>query len=181
MIIDEEFNTILAMNWNIWGEPRPIIEQGFGDNFLSLTATNPGDAGVTSKEDFVLQPGVEIDFGAQLQPGYSQYVLVFSWDPNQFVRQPGNNEPGVLQMEVSADKVTIKSALTIEMCVASIRGADAHDFSFRILDDNRVALYIDNLDEPVCTLVDIGMDAPIVGRITFRSMGLVSYVYVASP
>jgi hypothetical protein len=181
VILEDEFDAVLGTNWLVWGQPRPVIEQGFGDNYLSLKSPIAADAGVTSKAEFALEPDVEMNFRAQLQPGYSQYPLIFSWDPKQHVREPGNNEPGVLQVEISLDKVMISSALTSEQCVASIRGVDVHDYLLRIVGDNAVDLYVDGEAQPVCALTDIGMQAPIVGRITFRWMGLVSSVMVTSP
>lgn len=180
-IIDDEFDTSLALNWRAWGKPRPVIDQGFGDNFLSLKSINPADAGVTSKADFILQSGVDMGFGAQLQPGYSNFMLIFSWDPDPYVRDVGQDDPGLLQVEISQDEIVIKAALTNERCVGSVRGTDAHNYKLSVLDSNRVDLFIDDGGEPVCSLVDIGMQAPIAGRITFRAMGLVSYVLVTGP
>jgi hypothetical protein len=181
VILDEKFDSILAENWRVWGKPRPIIESGFGDNYLSLTSTASGEAGVSSKAEFMLEPGLEMSFGGQLQPGFQNYQLVFSWDPLQYERGPENTDPGVIQMEISRDKVVISAALTKERCVADVAGVEAHDYLVRVLGDFEVALYLDGEAEPVCTLTDIGMEAPIVGSITFRDMGLVSYVKVASP
>ncbi len=179
MILEDQFDSTLALNWRVWGSPRPIIEHGFGDNYLSLTATNTADAGVTSKIDFPLNAGVEMSFGAQLQPGYTQYTLIFNWDPPQFVREPGNNEPGILQVEISINEVVVRAALTNDRCEAPVRGSEAHDYLLRVLEEKSVALHVDESTEPVCTLTDIGLEAPITGRVTFRGMGLVTRVLVA--
>jgi hypothetical protein len=180
-ILEDPFDSTLALYWRVWGKPRPIIEQGFGDNYLSLTATNTGDAGVTSKAEFPLNPGYEMGFGAQLQPGYSQYMLVFNWDPQQFVREPGENEPGVLQLEITSNDVVIKAALTNDRCEASLRGSEAHNYLLKVLGEKSVELYVDDGAEPACVLTDIGLEAPITGRITFRGMGLVTNVSVVGP
>jgi hypothetical protein len=116
-----------------------------------------------------------------LQPGYSQYHLVFSWDPLQYERGPDNTEPGVIQLEIYEGIVALSTALTEERCEAIITGVEPHYYLIRILGIYEMALYLDGGTQPACMIYDIGIEAPIVGRITFRDMGLVSYVTVASP
>ena len=42
-------------------------------------------------------------------------------------------------------------------------------------------MYLDGDSHPACTITDIGFETPIIGRITFRGMGLVTHVRVAKP
>jgi len=180
IILEEEFESILADNWSVWGKPHPLIERGFGDNYLSLTSTGSAEAGVSSKAEFPIEPGLEIVFDAQLQPVYPQYALVFSWDPLQFVRTPGNNEPGVIQLEIYNEKVVLRTALTNGRCDAPVPGVNDHVYKILVREEYVVELYIDDEDQPVCKIENFGLEASIPGRITFRDMGLVSSVFVIS-
>ena len=102
MLFEDTFDDNLREHWTTWGEPRATIGTGFGDNWLYLKAIEPGQAGVTTRPEFVISntPGAEIEFDAEMDEKYPQAVLLFDWDPATFGRGPDNQEEGVVRLEI---------------------------------------------------------------------------------
>jgi hypothetical protein len=179
VLFEDSFDAGLRENWLTWGEPRATISAGFGDNWLNLKALDPGQAGVTTRPEFVIpnEPGVTIEFDAEMDERYPQAVLILDWDPAAFDRGPVNQEPGFIRLEIRADKLTLSGRSIEETCEQPNTGADGHIYLLRLTEGQGVALYLDGAGQPVCQIASMNLD-PQPGKISFSGLGWVSRVKV---
>jgi uncharacterized Zn finger protein (UPF0148 family) len=182
VLFEDEFDGTLSAFWRGWGNPRPKISTGPGDNWLDLTASEDyGSGGVTSREYIVIHPGVEIIFRGQLNQSYPQYKVIFDWDPLQYDRGPANQDPGVIHFELLKNKIILSTQLTNSRCEKELDGVLTHTYRFRILEGQGLDLFLDEDDiTPVCQIADIGL-APVPGTITFTGLGWITSVKVTEP
>lgn len=182
VLFEDLFDAGLREHWLTWGEPRATIGTGFGDNWLYLKALDPGQAGVTSRPDFVIPnaPGVAIEFDAQMDDKYSRAVLILDWDPLSFGRGPDNQDDGVIRLEIRVDQLKLFSRATQETCEQSLTATAGHTYLLRLTEAQGVALYLDGAEQPVCQLASLDL-APQPGKISFSGLGWVSRVKVSLP
>lgn len=177
ILLDDEFNGPLNINWKAWGSPRPILRSGPGDSWLELTATeNPAMAGVTTRIQIANAPGNVIEFEGQLNPNYANFPLFFDWDPLQFDRGPENTTLTVLHLAIQNNRIVLQAPAANNTCQQELEGAKQHSYALKFVGDKQVALYIDGRDQAICQL-DLGIMA-IPGRISFTGTGWVTHVLV---
>jgi len=171
----DEFNSDLNNQWKVWGDPRPKISRGPGDNWLDLAVSETlGSAGITSKQELKNEAGVEFIIKGQLNTSYSQYALYFDWDPVQVQRGPGNIDPGIIHLEIQKSKAILETPLTKNQCSVDINGSQSHTYRLRIA-GRGVELVVDN--QPACGSPDMGL-ASTSGRISFTGIGWITRVDV---
>ena len=177
ILLNDYFNDPLNINWKAWGNPRPILRSGPGDNWLELTAIEkPEIAGVTTRMEVASAAGNVIEFEGQLNPNYANFPLFFDWDPLQFDRGPENTNPTVLHMEILNKRIVLQTPAANNTCQKDFEGAKQHRFLLKFAGEKQVELYIDGNDQAICQL-DMGIKA-IPGRISFSGTGWVSHVLV---
>lgn len=182
-LFDDTFDNGLAGYWRTWGSPRPLIDRGPGDAWLSLKALDvPTSGGITSRRDFVIfnEPGAEIEFEAQLDSNYPLGVLLFDWDPlDQFERGPDNGDAGLIHLELRKGEVRLQTAMSGERCSHAITGQTMHTYAMRIETGQAIKLYIDGQATP-CSISDMGLD-PMAGSVSFSGLGWITRVKVSLP
>ena len=177
ILLNDYFNGPLNVNWKAWGNPRPILRSGPGDNWLDLTATeHPEMAGVTTRMEIANAPGNVFEFEGQLNPNYVNFPLFFDWDPLQYDRGPENPNPGVLHLAIQNKQIVLQASAANNNCQKEFEGAKQHRYILKFVGDKQLALYIDGSDQPICQL-DLGIKA-IPGRISFSGTGWVSHILV---
>ncbi|MBN2548149.1 MAG: zinc ribbon domain-containing protein [Anaerolineales bacterium] len=181
LLFEENFNgdiRNLKPNWEVWGNPRPKIVPGFEDSFLEVGAVTFGndDAGIYSKNLFLLNPGTTIEFAARLLEAYPKLPLVFDWDPAPSIIEPDYRK-GVIHIELTNEGIVIETPLTNNKCQFNLNSQEAHTFRIVAREKQALDLYVDNSAEPNCPIPDIGI-APVEGRIYLSGTGRVSYLKV---
>jgi hypothetical protein len=181
-LLFDDFTDSLAFNWNTWGNPRPLIKPGPQSSWLDLVAEDSGAAGVTSKREKAIPnaSGVVIEFGAQLNERFPQYVLMFDWDPMSYDRGPDNRDPGAIHLEIRRNKMQFSTPRTASGCESELAGTVSHTFTLRIVEGQGVDLYIDGDGLPVCRIANMGQEV-VAGRISFTGLGWVTRVLVTGP
>jgi len=176
----EDFSTFLNTNWVVWGYPGPKIESGNAGSHLALSAMYSSEAGVVTRNELPIASGDLIEFGAQLDPNFPQYALVFDWDPVPFERGAGDTTDGAIHVEIRKDSLILRSQLNPSgTCEGSLSGTTAHVYQIKIVDQS-VAIYVDAASEPLCQYFDIRL-VPASGHISFRGMGWVIFVSMIGP
>jgi hypothetical protein len=177
IMLEDDFNEALSTNWKTWGDPRPSIRKGFGDNWLDLKAADkPGQSGVTSRLELENSPGNSLELEAQLNSSYPQYPLLFDWDPIQFDRGPINTTPTIVHMEIQKSMTILQTPAANNSCQTPLDGTTKHIFVIKFTADKIVELYIDSSEDPACQL-DMGIK-PVPGRISFTGTGWLTRVLV---
>jgi hypothetical protein len=177
--LEDDFDEALNVNWLAWGNPRPTIRSGFGDNWLDLKAADvPTAAGVTSRIEIENSQNTTIEFEAQLNPGFPNFPLFFDWDPIQIRRGPENTDPTVVHLEIRKNSILMQAPAANNNCPLNMDGTKRHAYFLKFLPEKIVELYIDSSDQPVCKL-DMGI-IPVSGRISFTGNGWVTWVHVSS-
>lgn len=175
--LQDDFSGALNVNWKVWGDPRPIIRNGFGDSWLDLAATDQaGSAGVTTRMEIPKEAGLKIEFEAQLNPNYLQYPLFFDFDPMPFVRGPDNIASTALRLEIQKSRLILKAPAPEVPCQKNLDGAFRHVYLLKFVTDKSVELYIDGTAEPLCQ-IDLDQ-AAAPGRISFTGTGWVTQISV---
>jgi len=181
LIFEDDFSGALNAHWRAWGDPRPKISTGPGDNWLDLTAAEDyGSGGVTSRPEIVTAPGTEIVFRGQLNESYPQYVMFFDWDPLHYRRGPDNQDPGVIHFELHRNRLEVFAPLTRGNCEKELDGTAVHTYQMSIREGQSLELYIDGEPTPACQIADIGL-APVPGTISFTGVGWVTEVRAIGP
>jgi hypothetical protein len=141
VVLEGDFSSGINTNWDVWGEPRPKISSGPGDSWLDLAvADTPGVAGVTSKQEFILDAGVEIVIEGELNKTFPRRLIV-DWDTVKAPRGPeivahGYHPPGNFKGSMLCQRLTRNSC-------EEISGAEAHIYRLRLLGDQGLELYLD--------------------------------------
>ena len=151
--------------------------------WLYLTAETPSDAGVSLRDTLLFTPGTQIQFDAQLDPSFTQFTLIFDWDPPNLIRDRGVKEPGVIHIEIYKDRLTFDTPVTLDGCESKAPDFDGtlpHSYKVRKLEKLGVALFIDNAVDPICTVQDMGLTLDS-GRISFSGLGWITLVRVLGP
>ena len=87
VLLEELFQTPLALNWLVWGQPKPRLVDEAIPPYLELTAgENAGTGGVTSALQIPFDSGVQIEFLASLNERFG-YPMNFYWDPVEIDRK----------------------------------------------------------------------------------------------
>ena len=176
-IFEDDFDEALNVNWLAWGNPRPTIRNGFGDNWLELKAADvPSAAGVTSRVEIANSEDTTIEFAAQLNPGFPNYPLFFDWDPIQIQRGPQNPDPTVVHLEIRKNLILMQAPAANNSCPLNMDGTKHHDYFIKFLAEKIVELYIDSSEQPLCKL-NMGI-IPVSGKISFTGSGWVTLVHV---
>lgn len=177
ILLNDNFNDPLNVNWKAWGSPRPVIRSGPGDNWLELTATEkPETAGVTSRAEIASAPGNVIQFEGQLNPNYANFPLFFDWDPIQYDRGPENTNLTVLHLAIQSSRIVLQAPAANNTCQKEFEGAKQHSYILKFVAEKKVALFIDGSDKAICEL-DMGVMA-VPGRISFTGTGWVTHILV---
>ncbi len=183
VLFDDTFDNGLAGYWRTWGSPRPLIDRGPGDAWLSLKALEvPTAGGITSRRDFVVfnEPGAAIEFEAQLDSNYPQGRLLFDWDPlDQFERGPDNGDAGLIHLELRKDDVRLQTGMSGENCSYQVTGQTKHTYTLQVEAEQAVNLYVDG-QASTCAISDMGLD-PMAGSISFSGLGWITRVKVSLP
>ncbi|MFC1878902.1 hypothetical protein ACFLZW_03205 [Chloroflexota bacterium] len=179
ILLDEQFDNQITTNWQPWGniDDRTFIKKGF-DNSASLNAENLASAGITTKKEFTFVEDFEIIFSAKLHEIFKTYQIVFNLDPAQKNRSEGDNDIGLLQLEIHKEKVVLIPSIQGEPCEKPLSGADAHTYRLVFLESNIISLFIDDSTDPICSVLGAELE---VGRITFRGLGYISSIIVTTP
>jgi hypothetical protein len=181
IILEDDFSGDLNTLWAIWGKPRPKIDSGPGDSWLDLAAPDdPRAAGVTTKALVPNEPGVEIAFTAQLNPLYSQHMMVIDWDKIPFERVPESKEPGDIHLEIRNNKLILRTPLTRDLCQLDWLGVASHTYRLKIVEGPGVELYVDEETLPLCKMASIGQ-TPTRGRVSISGVGWVTYIIITGP
>ena len=181
IIFEDDFSGALNAYWRAWGDPRPKISTGPGDNWLDLTAAEDyGSGGVTSQPEIVTAPGTEITFRGQLNESYPQYVMFFDWDPLHYRRGPDNQDPGVIHFELHRNRLVLFTPLTKANCEKELDGTTMYTYRMSIREGQSLDLYIDEELTPVCQIADIGL-APVPGKISYTGVGWITEVRAIGP
>ncbi len=180
---EDNFNGPLnKTTWKAWGDPLPKTKSG-PIPWLYLTAEIPSDAGVSLRDPLLFTPGTLIQFDARLDPAYTQFTLIFDWDPPNLVRDQGVKEPGVIHIEIRKDSITFDTPITLDGCekqAPDFDGTLPHSYQVRKLEKLGVALFIDNAPVPICAVQDMGLTLDS-GRISFSGLGWITLVRVLGP
>ncbi len=180
ILLDDSFGGTLNTNWEVWGEPRPIIRTGFNDLWLDLKAADKlGRAGVTSRIEIPNIQGVSIEFDAQLNSTYPQFPILFDWDPSYFKRGTENTEPTILHMEIRQGQIILLAPAAQDSCLYPSDGRKKHTYRLSFTETDKIRLTIDSHDPAVCDL-EYGFEST-VGRISFTGNGWISRVQVSAP
>jgi len=181
ILLDDNFDIAINLNWEPWGLPRPAIIKAPTDNYLELRAEESGSAGITAKMDISSTPGVIFEFDASMNKLTPRYRMIFDWDPVDTPRRgPETSKLGVIRFELQETKLTLKGSLIDEKCERDINGVDLHTFILKIVDGQGVELYVDEDTSPICRIEDMGRE-PTPGRISFSGLGWVTRVLVTGP
>jgi hypothetical protein len=180
IILEDNFEkgAELSANWRLWGDPEPLIESTLGLSYLRLDASAPFGAGVTSKTVFLLTPGLQIQFEAELpRQSAIEPALALDWDAAGDTRQP-NTSPGVLRILVQKSEAILMISSTNNQCAGDLNGEQAHTFVVRILEGALVAFEVDG--GLVCQLPFANSNSG-EGRLSLSGQGLVDQILVTVP
>jgi len=178
-LLVDDFEGPLSLNWNTWGNPRPHVKPGPQGSWLELVAEEVGAAGITSKREKQVPnaPGVVIEFEAQLDERFPQYVLIFDWDQMSYDRGPENRDPGAIHIDIRRDTMKFGTPMTAQGCERGLTGTVSHTFTLQIVEGQGVDLYLDGDGLPICRVTDMGQEV-VPGRISFTGLGWVTRVLV---
>jgi hypothetical protein len=177
ILLQDDFNDPLNIKWKAWGNPRPVIRSGPGDNWMELTATEkPETAGVTARASIANSPGNVIEFVGLVNPNYTNFPLFFDWDPLQFDRGPENTSLTVLHLKIQSTRIVFQAPAANNTCQKEFDGAKQHTITIKFIGEKKVELYIDGNEQAICQL-DMGIKA-VSGRISFTGTGWVTRILV---
>lgn len=177
VLLEDNFDGIVSVNWVQWGSPHPTIRRGPLGNWLNMVSDEFGAAGVTSKQEIPNAPGIKIEFVARLNENFPNYSVVFDWDPVDNKRGPEYVVPGPIHLEIRRNSMVFKTPRTNEKCERDLTGAEAHTYDLQIVEGQGIDLYLDEDPLPACRIVSMGME-PTPGNISFTGLGWVIRVKV---
>lgn len=186
VLLLEDFDGALNEQWVVWLKPespsRPKISTGPGENFLELMAVQePGEAGVTTREEIPIETGLDVQFIGQLKEDLPRHVIILDWDPIDTERGPLSTVPGKIHLEIWRDKLIFGTLSgEVEGCQSPIVGYDEHSYRIFIEQNQDMALYVDGSQDPVCILKPV-FNEPVPGYLTFTGAGWITKVQVTAP
>jgi hypothetical protein len=173
----------LRSRWVIWGDrPAPKIQSAVGSSFLELGAYEgkSGDAGIATKQPFILAPGTVIEYSGQLLPQYPGLLLVFDWDPHTDIITPFNGPGGPLHIEISNTDILV-DASNAPACSAPLDGTKMHKIQIKILAGGALDVVVDDSASPICSITNTGLPSDKGGHIYITGAGWVDVVKVTGP
>jgi hypothetical protein len=193
-ILEDNFKDGLNLNWFTWGVPLPTIDRGPTSDWMYLKAVERSDAaGASSKPKTPIpsKAGTQIEFSASLDRIFPEAPLIFDWSligngPTavETGAESGNSvyhlDKGMVHLEIYRNNLLILNPPTNKSCEKAINGLALHSYILRFLPGPGVELYVDGEAEPVCQIVELGIDQK-PGLITFSGAGWVTYVRVMAP
>lgn len=177
VLLEDNFDGIVSVNWIQWGSPHPTIRRGPLGNWLNMVSDEFGAAGVTSKQEIPNAPGIEIEFVARLNENFPNYSVVFDWDPVKNKRGPEYVIPGPIHLEIRRNGFVFTTPRTNEKCDKDLEGTAANTYNLKIVEGQGIDLYLNEDPLPVCRIVSMGVE-PTPGKISFTGLGWVIRVKV---
>ncbi|MEW5872087.1 MAG: hypothetical protein AB1894_22655 [Chloroflexota bacterium] len=183
VILEDDFGGGQLVNWVKWGSLKPTVTNTATDSWLYLKAVEePRLSGLTSIDDKLVlnAPGLEITFDARLDPVFPNAVMIFDWDPLEYLRSKETLGNGPIHLELRKDRVFIDAPIQDKHCDAPATGGEYSRYTLRITESYGVQLFLAEQPEPACTLDFIGI-GNLQGRISFSGSGFLTYVRVSAP
>ncbi len=173
----DEFSKDLEM-WTLWGPSLAILDEATG--MCTLSSTQPGDSGITTKESFTLPEDSAIEFTATLLETAPNNVLEVDWATTETAIADKLPASGI-HVELSVEKQTmvVLNPDGAEIAYCTIQKAidtDPHTYSIEISPVS-VELSMDE-GEGICVVEMAPPDVDQPGWLTFSGYGLLDSVAI---
>lgn len=177
----DDFSGVITDKWTLWGPAPARVDATDPNKALILGSTTPNDSGITSIQQIVIQPGVEIEFMAKLDTSNPDNVLHFDWVPGG--TPPTAHVDGAIQITLSSTTQGFKiqtdaTPSYVNSDPTFSRPDSVNTYKIEIKDDMTVEFYVNGVSKYV-SLGTLFIASPGgVGYLTFSGNGLIDDVKV---